>query len=90
MASLIAREREEWRMTTDPWPHLLLDDFLPAAELAAGLDEVAAADYEFGIEPRGTGRIEYSLLKSHVTLASNLFQEDSGSTVGSLLRRGCV
>ena len=47
-----------------PWHHLLLDDFLPEQELTQGLAEISADTYEFGIEDRGTGRIEFSLLKS--------------------------
>jgi hypothetical protein len=47
-----------------PWPHLLLDDFLPDEVLAKSLGEIESDTYEFGIESRGTGRIEYSLLRS--------------------------
>ncbi len=42
----------------------MLDGFLPKAVLAAGLEEIASADHRFEIEPRGTGRIEFSLLQS--------------------------
>jgi hypothetical protein len=66
VARLVGKEREGRGLTTYPWPHLLLDSFLPEAELAAGLEEIAADEYEFGTEPRGTGRIEFSLLKSKV------------------------
>ena len=66
MPSFTLGERARGRLTTYPWPYLLIDDFLPEAELAAGLEEIAAAEYEFGIESRGTGRIEFSLLKSEV------------------------
>ena len=47
-----------------PWPHLVSDDYLPAATLAEAMREIAAEAYEYEIEPRGTGRIEFSLLKS--------------------------
>ncbi|SRR6266403_1177693 len=47
-----------------PWPHLLLDNFLPSRELQQSLAEIASDSYEYGIENRGTGRIEFSLLKS--------------------------
>ncbi|MGY3698959.1 hypothetical protein ACVIGA_009101 [Bradyrhizobium sp. USDA 3240] len=48
----------------DPWPHLVLDDFLPPAVLEECLREVGSENYEFEIESRGSGRIEFSLLRS--------------------------
>jgi len=47
-----------------PWPHLLIDDFLSPEILRQGLLEIDSEGYDFEIEPRGTGRIEFSLLKS--------------------------
>jgi len=47
-----------------PWPHLILDEFLTSATLAQSLLEIGADTYDYGIEYRGTGRIEFSLLKS--------------------------
>jgi hypothetical protein len=64
VTSLSVEEREGPRLSTYPWPHLLLDDFLPEAELATGLEEIATDEYQFDIESRGTGRIEFSILKS--------------------------
>lgn len=51
-------------LVAHPWPHLIIDDFLPSAVLAQALAEINADTYNFEIEQRGTGRIEYSLLKS--------------------------
>jgi hypothetical protein len=48
----------------DPWPHLLIDDFLPGNILEKSLVEVSSETYEFDMESRGSGRIEFSLLKS--------------------------
>jgi hypothetical protein len=47
-----------------PWPHLLIDDLLPFETLTQCLVEIGSDSYEFEIEPRGTGQIEFSLLKS--------------------------
>jgi hypothetical protein len=47
-----------------PWPHLVLDNFLTSAVLAQSLLEISAETYAYEIENRGTGRIEFSLLKS--------------------------
>jgi hypothetical protein len=47
-----------------PWPHLVVDNFLSPDILARSLEEIRSAQYEFEIESRGTGRIEFSLLKS--------------------------
>jgi hypothetical protein len=41
-----------------------LDDFLPGSVLEEARAEVAADCYEFEMESRGSGRIEFSLLKS--------------------------
>jgi hypothetical protein len=51
-------------LVAHPWPHLIIDDFLPGPVLAQALAEINADTYHFDIEQRGTGRIEYSLLKS--------------------------
>jgi 2-oxoglutarate-Fe(II)-dependent oxygenase superfamily protein len=53
-------------LSADPWPHLVLDNFLPATVFQECLREIGAEDYNFEIENRGTGRIEFSLLKSKI------------------------
>jgi hypothetical protein len=47
-----------------PWPHLIVDNFLSEDILTQCLSEIRRDTYDFDIESRGTGRIEYSLLKS--------------------------
>jgi hypothetical protein len=47
-----------------PWPHLLLDNFLSDSALKQSHAELACELYDYEIEARGTGRIEYSLLRS--------------------------
>lgn len=47
-----------------PWPHLIVDNFLPGAILAQSLSEIGSTAYQYEMEPRGSGRIEFSLLKS--------------------------
>jgi len=47
-----------------PWPHLIVDNFLTSEVLAQSLSEITADTYTYDMEPRGTGRIEFSLLKS--------------------------
>ena len=51
-------------LLTYPWPHLVVDNFLPSEVLSQSLIEIKAHDYTFEIEARGTGRIEFSLLES--------------------------
>jgi 2OG-Fe(II) oxygenase superfamily len=54
-------------LSADPWPHLILDDFLPTEIFQECLREIGAEDYNFEIETRAvTGRIEFSLLKSKI------------------------
>ena len=48
----------------EPWQHLVADNFLPPDVLERSLQEVATESYEYGIEYRGSGRIEFSLLRS--------------------------
>jgi hypothetical protein len=52
------------QLRTHPWPHLLVDDFLASDILARSLTEVNYETYDYEIEARGSGRIEFSLLKS--------------------------
>lgn len=47
-----------------PWPHIVVDDFLPSDVLSQSWLELGCDTYEYEMESRGTGRIEYSLLKS--------------------------
>jgi hypothetical protein len=51
------------RLIAYPWPHLIVDNFLARSVLAKSLTEINDT-YSFDIEKRGSGRIEYSLLKS--------------------------
>jgi 2OG-Fe(II) oxygenase superfamily len=52
------------QLISEPWPHLIVDNFLTSTVLAQSLSEIGAESYAYEIEPRGTGRIEFSLLKS--------------------------
>jgi 2OG-Fe(II) oxygenase superfamily len=48
----------------NPWPHLLVDDFLPDEVLRRAITDVQSETYEYEMESRGSGRIEFALLKS--------------------------
>jgi hypothetical protein len=65
-----------------PWPHLILDNFLTSAVLAQSLLEISADTYDFDIEYRGTGRIEFSLLKSE-TLWRAIYSKRTVSLLSS-------
>jgi 2OG-Fe(II) oxygenase superfamily len=52
------------RIIASPWPHLIVDNFLATSVLAKSLTEINSDAYSFDIEKRGSGQIEYSLLKS--------------------------
>jgi len=60
----IAEELQSASLIGFPWPHLVVENFLPRSVLAKCLAEIASETYSFDIEARGSGRIEYSLLKS--------------------------
>jgi len=47
-----------------PWLHLLVDDFLPNDVLERAFIDVNSETYEYEMESRGSGRIEFTLLKS--------------------------
>lgn len=72
-----------------PWPYLIVEHFLTRASLAKSVSEIKADTYAYDIEQRGTGRIEFSLLKSKtrwtaiysnatVSLLSSAFGVDVG------------
>ena len=65
MTSLISQQEEIVdQLVGCPWPHLIVDGFLSNDVLAQSLLEIESDSYDFDIEYRGTGRIEFSLLKS--------------------------
>lgn len=57
-------ELQSARLISYPWPHLIVDNFLARSVLAKSLTEINSDTYSFDIGKRGSGRIEYSLLKS--------------------------
>lgn len=52
------------KLISYPWPHLIVDNFLPRSVLAKSVSEICSDPHYFDIGKRGSGRIEYSLLKS--------------------------
>jgi hypothetical protein len=74
-------------LLTYPWPHLIVDNFLPAAVLEQSLSEISADTYAYDIEARGTGRIEFSLLKSE-TLWRAIYSKSTVSLLSSALESG--
>jgi hypothetical protein len=79
--------RSEQEMGVDeliayPWPHLIVDNFLTSAILAKSLLEISADTYAYDIESRGTGRIEFSLLKSE-TLWRAIYSKSTVSLLSS-------
>jgi hypothetical protein len=51
-------------VSSHPWPHLIFDNFLTQRVLSRSLLEIRSDTYDYELESRGTGRIEFSLLKS--------------------------
>jgi hypothetical protein len=47
-----------------PWPHLIVDNFLPESVLAKSIAEINSDPHSFDLGKRGSSRIEYSLLRS--------------------------
>jgi hypothetical protein len=58
-----SHELQSARLIDHPWPHLIVDNFLAGSVLEQSLSEINDT-YSFEIEKRGSGRIEYSLLRS--------------------------
>jgi 2OG-Fe(II) oxygenase superfamily len=85
------------KLRTFPWPHLVVDCFLPPEVLGESLRIIGADNYQFEIENRGTGRIEFSLLrcealwravysKGTVALLSQAFEADVSLNKHNLLQ----
>ena len=66
-----------------PWPHLIVDNFLSEEILTRSLSEIGCDTYNFDIEPRGTGRIEFSLLKSE-SLWRAIYSKETISLLSSV------
>jgi len=62
-------------LLTAPWTHLIVDDFLADDVLANGVRDISDGVYQFDIEARGSGRIEYALLQS-ATLWRALYSKE--------------
>lgn len=54
------------KLIASPWPHLIADNFLPRRVMAKSRSEIGAETYAYEIEYRGTGRIEFTPLKSKI------------------------
>jgi hypothetical protein len=76
-------------LSLDPWPHLVLDDFLPEDVLAQSLSEIQEDSYSYDIEYRGSGRIEFSVLKSS-TLWRQIYSKRTVSVLSSAFGVGVV
>jgi 2OG-Fe(II) oxygenase superfamily len=76
-------------LLTYPWPHLIVDNFLAAAVLEQSLSEISADTYAYDIEARGTGRIEFSLLKSE-TLWRAIYSKSTVSLLSSAFGVGVI
>jgi 2OG-Fe(II) oxygenase superfamily len=75
------------QLIAEPWPHLIVDNFLTSAVLAQSLSEIGADSYAYEIEPRGTGRIEFSLLRSEA-LWRAIYSKSTVSLLSSAFRVG--
>jgi hypothetical protein len=58
------REACARKLSAYPWAHLIVDNFLTQRVLARSLLEIGSETYNYEMESRGTGRIEFSLLRS--------------------------
>jgi hypothetical protein len=66
------------QLSTYPWPHLVVDNFLSPDILTRSLEEIRSEQYAFEIENRGQGRIEFSLLKSETLWRAIYCRETMG------------
>jgi hypothetical protein len=70
------QEGRAGKLFAHPWPHLIIDNFLTQPILSQSLLEIRSETYDYELESRGAGRIEFSLLKSKTPVASDLLEED--------------
>ena len=50
----------------EPWPHFVEDNFLASETIDVAVEEIGSYVYEYEIDERGKGRIEFALLQSRV------------------------
>lgn len=81
------QQRDLGAVITYPWPHLVIDDFLETDVLTKSLAEIAEYAYSYDIENRGTGRIEFSLLRSQ-TLWRAIYSSRTVELLSSGFRLG--
>jgi hypothetical protein len=66
MPSTVRPKQEAFsaKLISCPWPHLVVDNFLPESVLAKSIAEISSDPHTFDLRQRGSGRIEYALLRS--------------------------
>ena len=69
----------------EPWPHLVLDDFLSSEAIDIATAEVESYSYEYEIDQRGDGRIEFALLRSK-TLWKEIYSLSMIRTISEAFR----
>ena len=62
--SLSQQQKASWLL--EPWPCLVVDNFLKADELSSAISDIDHEPCVFTIEDRAIGRIEFDVLRSHV------------------------
>jgi hypothetical protein len=69
----------------NPWEHFILDNFLEAGSLTTALQEIHSEKYDFEIDYRGQGRIEFSLLRSP-TLWKSIYSVETVSVLSEAFK----
>ena len=76
-------------LSSDPWLHLVMDNFLPEDALSQSIAEIEQDSYSYDIEYRGAGRIEFSVLKSP-TLWRQIYSKRMIATLSAAFGVGLV
>ena len=74
-------------LRSEPWPHFVIDNFLANETIDAAVDEIGVHSYEYEIDERGKGRIEFTLLQSRV-LWKALYSKRTLETLSTAFRCG--
>ncbi|OYW45300.1 MAG: hypothetical protein B7Z08_10625 [Sphingomonadales bacterium 32-68-7] len=76
----------EWHEISSPWRAIIVDRFLPEDILTEAFDHIIDTEYEYNIDYRGNGRIEFDVLRMHA-LWRLLYSKEMSAFISAIYLR---